>query len=442
MDFNNIERNQLDYILTDVLPTELSGQFSYYSFYEYLNKHNKEISQVIEKAIDEKNQNKLIFEGSKNWTSMPLSYTIMKQPHSERVISLLQPLAAIELFVFISAYQKEMLALLQKNSVFSIRYHKKNNDLNYKSRNKNVIKYFVDLSQETGREIIEQTGMFFNIGPCASIKAFTSSETWLVLNSKYKYFIRTDYKACFDSIYTHTYNWIVGKDVNDTKEFKNGSIYTAIDQILMNINARTSNGIAVGPEFSRMVAELLLQTIDREVFNALLNKHIEQNENYNIYRYVDDIFIFADSEQLANEIVELYSCSARKYLLRLNESKQINSKIPFVLEKWLNETNISASRASALLFHSKEELRNPCNAECIFEEKRKYMLKSKNFVSNKKIIMKQFNELICKYEGKEHAIVAYFLSMFLNTVGQDRDKYFIFEEDVQEISGRPIQKDR
>ena len=65
--------------------------------------------------------------------------------------------------------------------------------------------------------------MFFNILPYKSISAFTSSEEWLVLNSKYAYFIKTDYKACFDSIYTHTYTWLIGKDSIDTKEFDNNS---------------------------------------------------------------------------------------------------------------------------------------------------------------------------------------------------------------------------
>lgn len=219
MNLNNIERNQLDYILTDVLPTELSEQFSYHYFYEYLDTKHDEINEIIELIIKHKNENKEVFNGNANWVSMPLGYTIMKQLHSERTISLLQPLGAMQLFLFISAYQKEMLTLLQKNSVFSLRYHKKNNDLYYKNRNKSVTKYFADLSESTGKEIIEQTGMYFNVGPYKSIAAFTSSEEWLVLNSKYKYFIRNIIGATLieridaivktDSIYTYREFWWV-----------------------------------------------------------------------------------------------------------------------------------------------------------------------------------------------------------------------------------------
>ena len=435
MNLKNIERTQLDYILTDVLPTELSGQFSYRFFYEYLDAKSAELSSIVKEIIKTKNDNKEVFSQNKNWVSMPLTYTIMKQLNTERLISLLQPLGAMQLYLFICAYQKEMLTLLQKNSVFSLRYHKKNNDLYYKSKNKSVTKYFADLSGSMGKEIIEQTGMYFNIGPYKSIAAFTSSEEWLILNSKYEYFIRTDYKACFDSIYTHTFNWIIGKDVNDTKNFENGSIYTTIDRILMNINARTSNGIVVGPEFSRMIAEILLQTIDRDVFSILLNSNIRIDENYNVFRFVDDIFIFADSENLANKIVELYSGAARKYLLRLNEAKLSKNKVPFVLEPWLNDTNLFANRASSLLFYSRDEQKAYMSEHGDWKGEdavKPHLLKSSSLSTSKRTIMNQFNELICKYESNNKTIVAYSLGTFLNKVGRNKENVTVFKEEVSE----------
>lgn len=160
MDLNNIERNQLDYFLTDVLPTELSDRFTYIYFYKYLISKNKDIQSMIRHQIKAKNDNNsdILFSGSKSWCSMPLKYTIMKQLHSEREISLLQPIAAVELFLFISTYQKEILSILDKNAIFSLRYHKRNNELVYKNTKKSVIKYFSDLQSETDKEVLEQTG--------------------------------------------------------------------------------------------------------------------------------------------------------------------------------------------------------------------------------------------------------------------------------------------
>lgn len=436
----NIERNQLDYILTDVLPTELSEQFSYLRFYEYLDTKSSEIGRIIKNLIKKKNENKEVFKESINWRTVPLTYTIMKRLRTERTISLLQPLAAMQLFLFVSVYQKELLTILQKNSVFSLRYHRRNNDLYYKSKNKSVTKYFEDISGDTGKDVIEQTGMYFKIGPYKSISAFTSSEDWLVLNSKYNFFVRTDYKSCFDSIYTHTFNWIIGKDVNDTIKFSNGSIFSAIDRVLMNVNASTSNGIVVGPEFSRMVAEILLQTIDRDVFSMLLNNGVVLNEDYNIYRFVDDIFIFADSEELADKIVDYYSEASRKYLLQLNESKQYKNTVPFVLDSWFTETNLFTNRAASLLFYSKEEqdaiIKEYKNAENNSDNEIfvPHLLKGASLSITKKTIMNQFNELICKYESKDKTIVSYFLGMILNKTGRSKDSVKIFKRGISDAA--------
>lgn len=440
MDLNNIKRNQLDYILTDILPNELSELFSFKYFYEYLLSKRKEVKEMVDKVINAKNKSaseQVLFLGSINWATMPLKYTIMKGLHSSREISLLQPMAAIQIYLFITAYQKELLNIMEQNSVFSLRYHHRNNELYYKNKNKSVIKYFEEESKNIGKDIIEQTGMFFDIKPYKSIAAFTSSEEWFVLNSKYKYFIRTDYKACFDSIYTHTYTWLIGKNVNDTKEFKNVNMYAAMDRILQNINARTSNGIVVGPEFSRMIAEVLLQKIDVSVHSILLNMGILNGEKYNVYRYVDDIFIFADSNELAELILEKYSEVSRKYLLRLNDNKLVKNNVPFVLENWLNETNLFTSRISSILFNSKDEQRDI--VEKLEKEKREsgsekkikaYIFKDNTFYLTKRSLMNQFNELICNNEEKNRTIVAYIMGMFLKKVSRNKENNNIFRENV------------
>ena len=441
MDLNNIKRNNLDYLLTDILPTELSDRFTYSFFYDYLLSKPDELDNIIQNLRKTKSKPEGLFKG-KEWASMPLKYSIMKDLYTVREMSLVQPLAAIEILLFVEIYQKELLNLLNKNSCYSLRFHKKNNNLCYKNKNKSIIRYFSEESKSMGREILEQTGMFFEIAPYKSISAFTSSEEWLVLNSKYKHFIRTDYKACFDSIYSHTFTWLIGKDSIDTKSFEsNSNIYSAIDRILQNINARRSNGIVVGPEFSRMIAELLLQSIDVAVYNKLKNTGVECEQDYNVYRYVDDIFIFAKSEELATHIVEEYSEIARKYLLQLNETKLFSSRVPFVLDGWLNETNVFTNRMTDMLFASKEEQKVYVEKKLSAEDDNgmptdllPYLLKAhviRYGSKAKQSIMNQLNELICNYPTKDRTIVAYFLSTILNHIGKNKDKCTIFKNDVK-----------
>ena len=442
MDLNNIKRNNLDYLLTDILPTELSDRFTYSYFYDFLLSKSSEINSIIQCLKETKAKPDGIFKG-KEWASMPLKYSIMKDLYTVREISLVQPLAAIEMLLFVELYQKELLNLLNKNSCFSLRFHHKNNNLCYKNKNKSIIRYFSEESKNMGREVLEQTGMFFDISPYKSIAAFTSSEEWLVLNSKYKHFIRMDYKACFDSIYTHTFTWLIGKDSIDTKSFaRNSNIYSIIDRILQNINARRSNGIVVGPEFSRMLAELLLQSIDTAVYNKLINAGAKCGQDYNVYRYVDDIFIFAKSEELATHIFEKYSEIARKYLLQLNEIKLFSSKVPFVLDRWLNETNGFINRMCDKLFTSKVEQKAYVEKKIsskeddveISSDVLPYLLKSyviRYGSKAKQSIMNQLNELVCNYPNKDRTIIAYFLGSILNHIGKNKDKCTIFKKDVK-----------
>ena len=144
------------------MPTELSDRFTYSFFYDYLVSKNTQIDEMLNFLKNTKAQPQGLFAG-KEWASMPLKYSIMKDLYTVREISLVQPLAAIEMLLFVEIYQKELLNLLNKNDCFSLRYHQKNNNLCYKNKNKSIIKYFSEESQNMGREVLEQTGMFFNI---------------------------------------------------------------------------------------------------------------------------------------------------------------------------------------------------------------------------------------------------------------------------------------
>ena len=47
---NNIERNKLDYILTDIMPVEVSELFSYSKFYEYLLSKQSTLDDIVSES--------------------------------------------------------------------------------------------------------------------------------------------------------------------------------------------------------------------------------------------------------------------------------------------------------------------------------------------------------------------------------------------------------
>ena len=97
-----------------------------------------------------------------------------------REMSVIQPFSALNLFLFIECYQKEILNYFEAHHDFSIRYHKKSTDLYYKSRSGKVTQYFQNQSFRAGRSIIQQE---VNLLGCNLIYSFLSRSTPLTFSS-------------------------------------------------------------------------------------------------------------------------------------------------------------------------------------------------------------------------------------------------------------------
>ena len=350
MGWSGLERNKLDFILSDLLPVELSELFSYTSFYSFLlEKEPQRILASMAETVKAKKaqSDKVMFKDG--WATKPLKYSIMKGSKTVREMSVVQPFSAINLYLFIECYQKEILDYFEENHGFSLRYHKKNTDLYYKSKNKAATEYFQPQSRRLGKKAIQQSGSYFKVAPFESINAFADSVVWRTSNFRFKYYAKMDYKSCFDSIYTHSYSWIIERNVIDARNADNAHLFLAIDRVLQNINGRSSNGVVVGPEFSRMIAEILLEKIDNEVFIYLSGQGLKWHKDYEVFRYVDDIFVFSNEKKNIDLIVDSYSSIGEKYRLRLNELKLIIDETPCLPKEWLEKTRI-LSICSAISF--------------------------------------------------------------------------------------------
>ena len=126
MGWNGMERNKLDFILTDLLPVELSELFSFSKFYTFLSEkpQQKELKLLVSELKKRKAKgDSAMFK--ELWSTKPLKYKILKGSDSMRQMSLIQPFSALNLYLFIECYQKDILDFLEKHHIFSIRYQKK-----------------------------------------------------------------------------------------------------------------------------------------------------------------------------------------------------------------------------------------------------------------------------------------------------------------------------
>ena len=419
MGWSGIERNKMDFILTDLLPVELSELFSFAPFYSFLleKEQQKTIAQSIEKlkAIKAKG-NCSMFQNS--WSAKPLKYSILKGTDSMREMSVIQPLSALNLFLFMECYQKDILNFFNCTHCFSIRYHRKNTDLYYKTKTKQVTHYFQRQSSQLGKSVIQQTGSCFKISPFESINAFTGSRIWRMCNFKYKYYAKIDYKSCFDSIYTHAFSWIIERNVIDAKDAKNSHLFMTIDRVLQNINGRSSNGILVGPEFSRMIAEVLLQQVDYEILRELSNEGILQGADYSAFRYVDDIFIFANEQKSLDMIIEKFRLIGERYLLRLNELKLTKGETPCLPKEWIEKTRNLSDIIANFFYQGKKT-----DYDRLPDEER--FLVKRDFVSVDRI-KDEIATLMKTYLHDKRTIVSFLLSTLLNNISKKKNGYILF----------------
>lgn len=407
---NNIERNKLDYLLTDTMPVEVSELFSFGAFYDYLFSRRKELDRLIHDMKKKKaKSNQIPFSGSwGRWVSTPLKYRIMKGTDSIRELSLVQPLAALNMFFFVECYQKEILDRIRENSCFSVRYHRKNRELYYRRQKGRGAGYFLKEAGDVDKAVLQQTGAYFSIHRFDSLTNFTNSRVWRSSNFRCRSYAKVDYKSCFNSIYSHAYKWCITKDTVDSKAAQNSNLHIVIDRVLQNINGHSSNGLVIGPEFSRMMAEILLGQIDMEVRQELAEKGLHQWKDYRVFRYVDDIFIFSGSREDTDRIIATIENVARRYMLRLNDLKYVKSDTPVVPSAWIGRTRELTDRIAAL-FHTTNEAR----------ENKKPLLKNEKI--NRERMKEDFLCLIHDYPGDQRHIVSYMLSTLMNKVSQKKD---------------------
>tara|TARA_R110001599_G_scaffold219226_1_gene417550 strand:- start:56 stop:1978 length:1923 start_codon:yes stop_codon:yes gene_type:complete len=182
----------------------------------------------------------------------------------------------------------------------------------------------------------EHLRSFFVYSHYSNVYKFYDSYRYHRSEKKFNALLKLDVSKCFDSIYTHTVAWaIYGKEaVKENLTKCNGSFPDRFDLLMQRMNYNETNGILIGPEFSRVFAELILQDIDKKLEKELLasTAKLRHKVDYEIFRYVDDYFVFFNEEQHKNQIVDVLQHCLKEYKLYLNSEKAVLYEKPIITE--------------------------------------------------------------------------------------------------------------
>jgi hypothetical protein len=197
--------------------------------------------------------------------------------------------------------------------------------------------------EEVDREY-EQIGSFFVYRKYRNIHRFFESYDYHRCERKYDAMVQIDVSKCFDSIYTHSLPWAtLGRsqtkfNLLDSKTTFGGRF----DAVMQHLNQGETNGIVIGPEFSRIFAEIILQAADVELERALLDRaKLRHKNDYEVFRYVDDYFVFYNDPSTEKRVLEELQEILKARKLSINSAKVKSYPKPIITEITIAKERVS-----------------------------------------------------------------------------------------------------
>ncbi|MCU0350334.1 MAG: RNA-directed DNA polymerase [Flavobacterium sp.] len=313
-------------LLTELLPYEVPMLFSNEGFYKLVSngKYNTFFDRIIQLS-------KAGGDGRKY--GIPFNYEIRKNIEGDtRTLSVIHPYCQ---FYFIELYEKYdslMLHLCSKSHISLRRISKVakffySPDFVYSEDNhKNA-----ELEVEPDILNIESQYLksYFTYYPIDLIYKFYDRNEFQRLEQRFNYLMEFDISKCFYHIYTHSVTWAVKDKESAKRNAREISFENSFDKLMQLANYNETNGIVVGPEISRIFAEIILQQVDLNV-SKRLEENYKYGVEYEVRRYVDDYFVFSNDPKILETVKKEFQKELGFYKLYLNPTKSDIKTPPFI----------------------------------------------------------------------------------------------------------------
>ncbi|WP_339405589.1 antiviral reverse transcriptase Drt3b [Pseudomonas helleri] len=340
-------------LLTDTLPYEVPMLFSNEGL--YLAAKGKLLTKL-------KDEHGLDIFG--NQPTIPYKYKIRKNAYESRGLAIMHPAQQLETGLFYSRYDHLIVGLCQR-SPFSLRAPC------------SIASYYVERALSSGNNAgkenhIEEEADGFGVVPNTGTSYFAyrkfpflfrfyDSLEFLRLEKKFKQLTKMDISDCFNRIYTHTIAWAVKNKAHAKRNRQHSSFEANFDKLIQNANHGETAGILIGPEVSRIFAEIILQRVDLDIIGKLSKLDLQQDIDYAIRRYVDDYFIYTNLPTTQDIVKKIIPDALAEYKLAINHSKTSDQTRPYITSTSISRHNMSINIAA--FFNKYAEIKSELNEE-------------------------------------------------------------------------------
>ena len=362
-------------LFSDVLPYECPIIFSNRYLYRFLAKYlwigkkEQNVDNIMwnvlkqSKRLDEKDANAFaallfgcyekgkrvgILQHKLNDLFYPYQFNIAHKENKNRTLSIIHPYNQWQVVEFYEQYKYSILYLCNQSKYSLRKPHKIAQYFYYRDRLHRKLSGHESDKVELFFNEYENLKTYFSYEKYSNIYKFYEDYRYQRAEKKFKYLVKFDLQSCFDSIYTHTISWATAGGADKVKVLPgyHGSwVGDAFDNLMQSVNARETNGIVIGPEFSRIFAEIILQYIDQKVEQELWEeKKLRHKSTYECYRYVDDYFLFYNDEKDRNLFMESLTKWLKEFKLQISPSKTEEFERPFI-----TKVTIAKQRIESLL---------------------------------------------------------------------------------------------
>ena len=269
--------------------------------------------------------------------TIPYHFRIVKDDGEYRALSLIHPIGQVQLANFYGHYDQLICEFAGKSEI-SIRKPSRVGSIYYvhsRHSNKNLYKKTMEVDTQHIDRLVRNPAGYFAYRGVGRLHQFFKSKDHRAFERKFKFRLALDIGNCFDSIYTHSICWTMTSKSTAKRNRAANGFFNLFDRTMQQLNYGETSGICIGPEASRIFAEIILAKVDSVLESRLESrkKKIERTVHYECRRYIDNYYIFANSKDCLEKIqIELREI-LRNYKLYLNPKKTELLERPFYTKK-------------------------------------------------------------------------------------------------------------